>query len=591
MPRCSISSIRAMPDIYDLADQFRDRLLRHEREAASQMVRRYAAVYRRIQDEVATILDELDADLEAGQAPSVAQLLQLQRLQQLQVQIRREVGEFAAWAEEQIQVGQAWAVDAAAADAERLMRAALGRMPPGVVVSFNRLNRAAAARIIAAMQDESPLARLLDSLGARAAERVKQELVNAVSLGWGARRTAQAIREASGETLSRALRIARTETLRAYREGTRETYKANSEIVGQWEWRSARQVRTCAACWAMDGRRFPLDVPMSEHPNGRCMQLPVIDREALGLPPGTSRRSSETGAQAFEKLSEADKRRILGPKYEAYRRGEITLADVVGVRHSEDWGDTIFEKSARTLGVGPATPPISEPIPVAPVPEPAPQPLAPDPVPVAATVPVSRAIDLKTSEPGVARALEVIDRVHGDGRLPRIPIETWQVMPQGVLGAYHTVEPFWIKIRSYGNDFVNTTIHEIGHFLDQHGLGDGVIEASEMASRRGIGPLAKWWEAASRSEAIVEKMEILDRVRELRITDVVKVLEYQLDPAEIWARSYNQYVARRSGETDVIANLKQGKRDILGVEQWTSEDFQEIETAIDEVMRSLDWRT
>lgn len=578
-----------MPDIYDLADQFRDRVLRHEREAASQMVRRYAGVYRRIQDEVSKILDEIDAGVAAGEAPSVAQLLQLQRLQQLQVQIRREVGEFAAWAQEQIQVGQAWAVDVATADAERLMRAAIGRMPPGVVVSFNRLNRAASARIIAAVQDESPLARLLDSLGARAAERIKQELVNAVSLGWGARRTARAIREASGETLTRALRIARTETLRAYREGTRETYKANSDIVGEWEWRSARQVRTCAACWAMDGRRFPLDVPMSEHPNGRCMQLPVIDREKLGLPPGTSNRGAETGAQVFERLSEADKKRILGAKYDAYKRGEITLADVVGTRHSEDWGDTIYEKSARSLGVSTARP---APDPVAePRPEPAPQPPVPEPVPVAAVVPVSRAILDKTAEPGVARALEIIDRVHGDGRLPRIPIESWRVMPPGVLGAYHTVEPFWIKVRSYGNDFVNTTIHEIGHFLDQHGLGDGTIEASEMASRRGIGPLAKWWEAASRSEAIVEKMEILDRVRELRITDVVKVLEYQLDPAEIWARSYNQYVARRSGETDVLANVKQGKRDILGVEQWTSEDFQEIETAIDEVMRSLGWRT
>ena len=165
-----------MPDIYDLADQFRDRLLRHEREAASQMVRRYAGVYRRIQDEVSKTLDELDADLAAGESPSVAKLLQLQRLQQLQVQVRREVGQFAAWVEEQIQVGQTWAVDVAAADAERLMRAAIGRMPPGVVVSFNRLNRAATARIIAAVQDESPLARLLDSLGARAAERVKQEL-------------------------------------------------------------------------------------------------------------------------------------------------------------------------------------------------------------------------------------------------------------------------------------------------------------------------------------------------------------------------------------------------------------------------------
>jgi len=335
-----------MPDIYDLADQFRDRLLRREREAAAQMVRRYAGVYRRIQDEVSKILDELDADLAAGEAPSVAKLLQLQRLQQLQVQVRREVGQFAAWVEEQIQVGQTWAVDVAAADAERLMRAAIGRMPPGVVVSFNRLNRAATARIIAAVQDESPLARLLDSLGARAAERVKQELINAVSLGWGARRTAQAIREASGETLTRARRIARTETLRAYREGTRETYKVNSDIVGEWEWRSARQVRTCAACWAMDGRRFPLDVPMSEHPNGRCMQLPVIDREKLGLPPGTSNRSTETGAQVFERLSEADKKRILGAKYDAYRRGEITLADVVGPATARI-GETPSSSAAR----------------------------------------------------------------------------------------------------------------------------------------------------------------------------------------------------------------------------------------------------
>lgn len=580
-----------MPDIYDLADRFRDRLLRHEREAAAQMVRRYASVYRQIQDEVSSILDELDGLVAAGEAPSVTQLLQLQRLQALQVQIRREIGQFAAWAQEQIQVGQAWAVDVAAADAERLMRAALGRLPSGVQVSFNRLNQSAVARIIANIQDESPLARLLDSLGARAAERIKQELVNAVSLGWGARRTARAIREASGETLGRALRIARTETLRAYREGTRETYTANSDVVRQWEWRSARQARTCAACWAMDGRRFPLDVPMSEHPNGRCMQLPVIDREALGLPPGTSQRSSQTGAQAFERLSEADKRRVLGPKYDAWKRGEITLADMVGVRHSEDWGDTIYEKSARALGVTAARPAPEGVQTPAPQPEPKAQPPAPEGVGVAGPTPVSRALDLKTAEPGVARALDIIDQVHGDGRLPRIPIESWQVMPQGALGAYHAAEPFWIKIRSYSNDFVNTTIHEVGHFLDQHGLGDGVIEASEMASRRGIGPLAKWWEAASRSEAVVEKMDILDQARALRIADVVKVLEYHLEPAEIWARSYNQYVARRSGETDVLANLKQGKHDILGVEQWTSEDFAEIETAIDEVMRSLGWRT
>lgn len=574
-----------MPDIYDLADQFRDRLLRHERETAAQMVRRYANVHRNIQDEVSKILDEFDADVAAGEAPSVAKLLQLQRLQALQVQIRREVGLFADWAQEQIQVGQVWAVDAAAADAERLMRAAIGHMPPGMVVSFNRLNRAATARIIAAIQDESPLARLLDSLGARAAERVKQELVNAVALGWGARQTARAVREASGETLSRALRIARTETLRAYREGTRETYKVNSEIVGQWEWRSARQVRTCAACWAMDGRRFPLDVPMSEHPNGRCMQLPVIDREKLGLPPGTSRRSTETGAQAFERLSEADKRQILGPKYDAYKRGEITLADVVGTRHSEDWGDTIYEKSARALGVS-----TEKPAPE-PTPAPDPQPPAPKPVPVAGPTPVSRALEIVSPSPQISRGLDIIDRVHGDGRLPRIPIELRSDMRPGVEGLYRYADPFYIHIRRYGNNMVNTTIHEVGHFLDQHGLGDGVIEASERASRLGEGPLARWWDVANRSNAIIQKREFLDLAQRAGYAGFEDVLKYQLDPAEIWARSYNQYVARRSGETDVLAALGQGKADLMGVEQWASEDFEEIETEIEEVMRSLGWRT
>lgn len=581
-----------MPDIYDLADQFRDRLLRREREAASQMVRRYAGVYRRIQDEVSTILDELDADLEAGQAPSVAQLLQLQRLQQLQVQIRREVGEFAAWAEEQIQVGQAWAVDAAAADAERLMRAALGRMPPGVVVSFNRLNRAATARIIAAMQDESPLARLLDSLGARAAERVKQELVNAVSLGWGARRTAQAIREASGETLSRALRIARTETLRAYREGTRETYKANSEIVGQWEWRSARQVRTCAACWAMDGRRFPLDVPMSEHPNGRCMQLPVIDREALGLPPGTSRRSSETGAQAFEKLSEADKRRILGPKYEAYRRGEITLADVVGTRHSEDWGDTIYERSARALGVTPDRAAIREPERSAP----AVQPSAPEPVSVAGQAAVSDAFT-RVADPAFDQALRNIDKVHSDGQLPETEIRS-AALREGVRGVYLAEAPYHIYISTPqpGVQYspINTVYHEVGHFVDHWGLSDGRSFASSRAAMFGEGPLKGWWDATQKSTAYGKLMRGLERAQAIPDPvdrkDAVEYVEYLLKPEELWARSYNQYIATREGNRATMAQLMDGDAATRGIIQWTTDDFQGIQTEIDKTMRSRGWR-
>lgn len=584
-----------MPDVYDLADQFRDRLLRRERDVAAQMVRRYAAVYRHIQDEVSVILDEFDALISAGEELSVAKLLQLQRLQQLQVQIRREVGQFAAWAGEQIQVGQAWAVDQAAADAERLMRAAIGRMPPGVAVSFNRLNRAATSRLIANLQDESPLARLIDAMGPRAAEAVKQALVNGVALGRGAREIARDVREASGETLTRSLRIARTETLRAYREGTRETYKANDDIVGEWEWRSARQARTCAACWAMDGQRFPLTTPMSEHPNGRCMQLPVIDREKLGLTPGTSRRSSETGAQAFERLSEADKRRILGAKYDAYKRGEITLADVVGTRHSEDWGDTIFEKSARALGVTAEKPALPEEE-LPPAARPVMQPAASVSVEGAGDTPVSSAFRLVTDEP-LKNALRAIDSVHSDGDLPTTTIQ-FGPTDSGVRGTYYAEAPYNIVIGTPqpGVQFspLNTTYHEVGHFLDHWGLSDGESFASRQASDWGKGPLAGWWKSVEKSEAYSKLLRGLERAQRFEDQatreDAVKYVEYLLKPEELWARSYNQYIANRVGDTRTLAQLDDSDPATQGIIQWKQDDFETIQAEIDQMMRSRGWR-
>lgn len=32
-------------------------------------------------------------------------------------------------------------------------------------------------------------------------------------------------------------------------------------------------------------------------------------------------------------------------KFEAYKNGDITLRDVVGVRSSADWGDSVYVKS------------------------------------------------------------------------------------------------------------------------------------------------------------------------------------------------------------------------------------------------------
>lgn len=138
------------------------------------------------------------------------------------------------------------------------------------------------------------------------------------------------------------MRLARTETLRAYRAATHETYLANSDIVEGWYWLSARNMRTCAMCWAMDGTFHKPEDTLDDHPNGRCTAVPKI--KGMELP------MRQTGVQAFEKLSDADKLRVLGPsKYAAYRAGDLQLKQLIGTKYSDQWGRMFYERSLKDV--------------------------------------------------------------------------------------------------------------------------------------------------------------------------------------------------------------------------------------------------
>lgn len=341
-----------MPDVYQLADVFKARLLRNERQVASEMVRRYLKVWKGIRAEADSLLAAIERLPVDQQTP--AMLLHLERLRALGTQIRAEVGSYGQWAQAQIERQQAWAVSRGLEDAQALMRQAMvdtAGQTIGASYQFHGLNAGAVARMVATLQDESPLLRLLNGLGVRASANVQDALVNGVARGWNAAKTAAAIRDASGETLTRSLRIARTETMRAYREATRDTFTANKDVVTKWEWHSARSFRTCAACWSMDGRQFPIDQPMQEHVQGRCFQLPVIDRTRLGLPPGSSPKR-EDAAAAFGNLKPEHQRAILGAtKFDAWSRGDLALRDIAGIKADPTWGPSVYIRTLSELGL------------------------------------------------------------------------------------------------------------------------------------------------------------------------------------------------------------------------------------------------
>lgn len=100
-------------------------------------------------------------------------------------------------------------------------------------------------------------------------------------------------------------------------------------------------VHNCAACGAMDGKRWKVTDTFRRpplHPNDRCVMVPVVDWEGLGIePPDAGQRASMDGPvssqthyeQWLRGRSAAFQDEVLGPgRGRLFRKG-TTLADMV----------------------------------------------------------------------------------------------------------------------------------------------------------------------------------------------------------------------------------------------------------------------
>lgn len=298
-------------------------LLRGERQAASELVRAYGEVWRRIKGELDALLAERTRTERRGEPVDEGWLFQYGRLQALQNQVEGEIKLFAEFADPLITRQQGAAVDAALAHAEELAReqrggggegqggASTGSAP--VQVQWSRLPREAVQGVIGFTADGSPLRALLDALGPAAGQAVRDELISGVALGVHPTQIARRVKAALGDNLVRALRISRTETLRAYREATFLSYQANDQVLDGWVWLSAATARTCAACWGLHGTVHPLSERQVDHPNGRCTQAPHLK--------GAQPVDIEAGEDQFARMEPAKQDAILGKAAGAAYRG------------------------------------------------------------------------------------------------------------------------------------------------------------------------------------------------------------------------------------------------------------------------------
>jgi hypothetical protein len=192
-------------------------------------------------------------------------------------------------------------------------------------------------------------------------------------------------------------------------------------------------------------------------------------------------------------------------------------------------------------------------------------------------------------------AVAAIDRVHGDGDLPSIQT---MFVPQLAdergrdcdgLFVYWRIDPSQpfvpsiILVRSGASYRSFVATHEVGHFLDLCALPGPTFSSSSDPL------LAEWRETVTASRAFVEleafmgmpDAEVARRARDLIVFE------------ELWARSYAQFVAGRSGSLPMqraLAALRRRDPNTLYFpRQWEDDDFDAIEAAIHGLFRGLGW--
>lgn len=252
-------------NLLSLAQQHQASILHREAQMASQIAAQYKLAWSRILARLSWLFASINTAHQGGQQLSLSWLYEANRLQQALNQIHAEMSHFSQQANITVHASISQANQVGQQDAQQLL-AKIG-------VRFGQPNPAAGASLASSLQS-GPIAQRFAKMPADAVTRAKATLLSGLGLGWGPRQIARQLAADMSVQLSDALRIARTESLNAYRDAALQNYRANSDVVLGWQWLA--EAGACPRCAALNGNVYDLSVDFNgAHPNCRCSSLPI----------------------------------------------------------------------------------------------------------------------------------------------------------------------------------------------------------------------------------------------------------------------------------------------------------------------------
>jgi SPP1 gp7 family putative phage head morphogenesis protein len=579
-------------NIYRAVANHRRDLLASEKTAVQRMARTWAAVHQETTDRLEDLTRRMAQAEASGVEIGRSWLYQQERYQNLLTTIERNMSAYARTATEVIAAQQSASASLGVIHGQKLM---------GLVVQgdFRRVPVEAVRNIVGAFRDGSPLSSLFEKIGPGMAARAQEVFAEGVAAGINPRTIARRLEGEIKDIESRSLVIARTESIRAYRIGQLDNYRANDDIIAGWIWSSARDKRTCPICLAMDGTRHSLDEEMGTHPACRCGQVPFTKYR-------TANRG--TGEDYLRTLPEAEQREILGPtRFQMWSDGK-PLREFVHSVPNEKWGPSQRLIPLRDMQGAPK--PASRP--KVPTPTASPAKINTPPLNVKdgakQTVTVvknkkSVPADLsgrqlsvahmnKALEKDLRAALALIDGVHGPDGATRwgVPLPITRANKKNAHGYFGRsfrrgvgYTPNQIGICTDQHPRL-TLVHEMGHYFDFSMEGTGPVGGIEFASNmpRGMSPERKalWNE-------FIDACADTDELRYVKANLRGKLRDYYVSPEEMFARAYSQYIAVKSKDPTLLAEIESVRtHPVAFFTQWTDQAFGPIESALDAILKS-----
>lgn len=194
----------------------------------------------------------------------------------------------------------------------------------------------------------------------------------------------------------------------------------------------------------------------------------------------------------------------------------------------------------------------------------------------------------------VIEAISAIDKVHGVGSMPKIPIDGNAGRNYGQYKSYTNGSPIGISVASHNSDHpMMTTAHEIGHYLDHKGF-EGKTWASNSEELSGILSASKKSETingilSGSFDKIPVTIKGMDGDVETFMSLTPRMKQYYLKDKEVFARAYSQYITIRSKNPNMMSELRKQQNGQHSYVVWQDDEFKPIAAEFDKLFKSKGW--